>query len=242
MKRDFYSLLWTLIVVFSCGNGAPNQPDGDLSDSDVDSRSDVGIDTDIEDEADALAHDGDVASDTDAPFDADEEIGPAWRSTLYPENWAPDFTDAEGRFLHDFSYAGYRGGSVPLGAAVPDLVVDVVSEHGADPTGANDSTEAVQAAIDTVQNGGGGVVFFPVGLYRFDGQLHVSASNIVLRGTGAATSRLYFTSSDAMDYRSHITVAGSLSTDVELPLHTDSAARSFVVEVDDAGSWLLVMT
>src|SRR5690348_15837769 len=34
----------------------------------------------------------------------------AWRSALSPEDWTPAFTDAEGRFLHDFSYAGYRAG------------------------------------------------------------------------------------------------------------------------------------
>ena len=38
--------------------------------------------------------------------------GPAtsWRSALYPEGWDPSFTDENGLFLHDFSYAGYHLG------------------------------------------------------------------------------------------------------------------------------------
>ena len=35
-----------------------------------------------------------------------------WRSSLYPENWQLGSQDAEGRFLHDFSFAGYRNGGV----------------------------------------------------------------------------------------------------------------------------------
>ena len=40
-----------------------------------------------------------------------------WRSSLYPDAWTPAHTDAKGRFLHDFSYAGYRRGEHPI----PDL-------------------------------------------------------------------------------------------------------------------------
>ena len=38
----------------------------------------------------------------------------AFRSLLYPPDWDPAFTGEKGRFLHDFSYAGYRNGEVPL--------------------------------------------------------------------------------------------------------------------------------
>ncbi|HEY9248603.1 MAG TPA: hypothetical protein VIO38_05710, partial [Rariglobus sp.] len=36
-----------------------------------------------------------------------------WRSSLYPQDWTPAFADASGRFLHDFSHAGYRRGAAP---------------------------------------------------------------------------------------------------------------------------------
>ena len=38
----------------------------------------------------------------------------AWESTLYPKDWEPGFADSEGRFLHDFSYAGYHRGEIPI--------------------------------------------------------------------------------------------------------------------------------
>ena len=37
-----------------------------------------------------------------------------WRSALYPSGWTPGSTDAEGRGLPDFSYAGYHRGEDPL--------------------------------------------------------------------------------------------------------------------------------
>ena len=40
--------------------------------------------------------------------------GAPWRSQLYPEDWTPDLEDGQGRFLPDFSYAGYRKGEAPL--------------------------------------------------------------------------------------------------------------------------------
>jgi len=38
-----------------------------------------------------------------------------WRSSLYPETWQPGYADGQGRFLHDFSHAGYHSGmhSIP---------------------------------------------------------------------------------------------------------------------------------
>ncbi len=202
------------------------------SDGDLDAEIDADTDFDIESDFDA-----DVDDDADPDEDEDEEVVDplAWRSALYPRGWTPDFTGEEGRFLHDFSYAGYRGGGVPLGAEVPDLTVDVVAGHGADPTGAADSTAAVQAAIDEASEAGGAVVFFPEGLYRFEGQLLVSASNVVLRGEGSDRSQLYFTSHEGLDHRSHITLRGAVSTGEDIPLSADAGARETVVLVDDAG-------
>ena len=33
-----------------------------------------------------------------------------WRSSLYPSNWTPGYTNSSGQFLQDFSYAGYEKG------------------------------------------------------------------------------------------------------------------------------------
>ena len=59
-----------------------------------------------------------------------------WRSSLYPKDWRPGYADAQGRFLHDFSYAGYHRGE----RALPDVagpVFDVTAApYGADASGA----------------------------------------------------------------------------------------------------------
>lgn len=157
-----------------------------------------------------------------------------WRSQLYPVDWTPDWTSAQGYYLPDVSYAGYHHSELAPGSLTPDFTVDVV-EAGADNTGGSDATAAVQAAIDTVSDAGGGVVYFPAGLYRLDGTLSITASRVVLRGAGPDSSRLYFTRSEGMSYGSHIRFAGSDASDLEVPLASDGQSRSATVEVTDAG-------
>jgi hypothetical protein len=161
--------------------------------------------------------------------------GDGWRSALYPKDWTPAWTSSQGYYFADVSYAGYRHSQQQPGSATPDRQINVVSQ-GADASGASDSTAAVQQAIDTISGQGGGVVYFPTGLYRFDGRLNISASNVVLRGDGPTSSRLYFTRSDGMSYGGHIEFSGSDSSDLELPLASDGQSRSAVVEVGNAGN------
>lgn len=159
------------------------------------------------------------------------ESGP-WRSSLYPEDWAPDLTDAEGRFLHDFSYAGFRYGEAPDAGPLP--VIDAALDHGADPTGMLDSTAGVQAALDAAAAAGGGVVLLPEGLYRFDDTLVVGASRVVLRGEGPDKTHLVFTRTDGMSDRAHILFDAPLQAGVEAPLAEDGEPRSATVRVADA--------
>jgi hypothetical protein len=91
-----------------------------------------------------------------------------WRSDLYPEKtYDPSAAHLEtDKVLQDFSFAGYRRGEAPI----PDLagpVFDATAEpFGADPSGATDSTAAIQAALDAAGAAGGCVVFLPAGTYR----------------------------------------------------------------------------
>jgi len=160
----------------------------------------------------------------------------AWRSALYPESWTPSFTDSEGRFFHDFSYAGYHNGEVEPGAPSSALVLDVVAAYGADSTGTTDATPSVAQALSDAEAMGGAVVFFPEGLYRFDGVLSVHAPFVVLRGAGPEKSRLFFTKSSGMSDAAHIQFSANPTTDTEVPLSRDAAPRERVVEVDDAGT------
>jgi hypothetical protein len=83
--------------------------------------------------------------------------------------------DAQGNRIMDFSSAGYKGGGVKL----PDVpAVKTLS------AAAGDNTAQIQAALDEVSKAGGAVVLRP-GTYELAGTLKISASGVVLRGSGA---------------------------------------------------------
>jgi hypothetical protein len=125
-----------------------------------------------------------------------------WRSSLYPENWVPGKIDSEGKFLHDFSYAGYHSGEAPI-PEISNNIVDVTkSPYFADKTGNSNAQASIQKALDDVGKAGGGVVYLPEGTY----QLNVSASSanpikmtyskVVLRGAGTDKTFIYNSNSN----------------------------------------------
>ncbi len=120
-----------------------------------------------------------------------------WRSSLYPEDWIPGYHDANGRFLHDFSYAGYRRGETGIPDRTGEVIDVSTAPYHADPTGMTDSTAAIQAALDAAASAGGGIVFLPAGTYRVfppENQkvaLRVEGDNIILRGAGADKTHIF---------------------------------------------------
>jgi len=177
--------------------------------------------------------------------------GPAerWRSELYPADWSPSDTTEDGRFLHDFSYAGYAMGERPI----PDLAdATVFPADGADPTGEADSTAAIQAALDAAGEAGGGVVELPAGTYKLsipDGAracLTIRHSNVVLRGSAAGDTRLYC-DDRVMRGRTVIAIGSGSWTTVGDPiaLAADLPNRSTVVPVTtteglSVGDWIVL--
>jgi hypothetical protein len=114
-----------------------------------------------------------------------------WRSALYPEDWTPEHVDEEGRFLHDFSYAGYARGErrIPARRAVAQSV------HPS--RGRQDDTQRIQTAIDRVSRNGGGVVMLEAGTYhiappdeRAPAALRIEHNDVILRGAGAEQTML----------------------------------------------------
>lgn len=114
----------------------------------------------------------------------------SWRSSLYPKNWTPDYSDNQGRFLHDFSYAGYHCGldSIPQ---INTKIIDVTkSPYNVDNSGKIDATKQIQRALDDAGKSGGGVVYLPVGEYSISVDsaksygLLLRYDNVVLRGAG----------------------------------------------------------
>jgi len=241
------------VLACACGGGSMN---GGASDAAADIRADVGLPDPGRDLPDVTDERPETHDDSDVmevmvdltPEDVDEVIQdvPAdesfvekpWRSLLYPSDWVPGFQDGEGRFLHDFSYAGYHNGEAPvaLGGGNNLFVIDVTT-HGADTTGATDATTSIQSAIDAVADAGGGSVFFPEGIYRVDGQLNVTASSTVLRGEGSDKSRLHFTRYKDAGVKGHLTFRGTLSTVLETPIAEDAATWDTVIAVQDANGF-----
>lgn len=195
------------------------------------------------DPAASLEPAGDSLGGADDP-NGDEPGGPAgpqvagcpsgrWCSSLYPPGWMPDSpADAKGRFLHDFSYAGYHNGEAPP-VAPPGAIYDVVAGFGADPSGKLDAADEVQSAIDAASAAGGGVVFFPHGTYRIGQTLTVAASKVVLRGEGAS-SVLRFTKGKGMAYSAALVFRGSVTRAAPRKLVADAAPRARELFVEDA--------
>lgn len=94
----------------------------------------------------------------------------SWRSALFPDDWVPVHAggraDAQGRFLHDFSFAGYHRGDErpPYGRGT---VVRTVDARLGD--GLADATAAIQADLDAACASaviGLRVVLVPAGTFR----------------------------------------------------------------------------
>jgi hypothetical protein len=141
-----------------------------------------------------------------------------WRSSLYPENWTPGFKDAENRFLHDFSYAGYHHGEKKLPLAKDSKIYNVIKDFGADNTGKSDASAAFQKAIDNAGKHGGGIVFIPAGLYRLGKAITIKKNGVILRGEGVEKSRLFFPSNQNLAGKSSIAFQGKVKYGKEIPL------------------------
>jgi hypothetical protein len=87
--------------------------------------------------------------------------------------------------------------------------LNVVTQYGADPTGASDSTSAIQRALSAAIGAGGGVVYLPVGKYKTTSTITGNVSNtpVLILGDLAWGTRIDFAGSgdclrlyDSSDY------------------------------------------
>ncbi len=120
-----------------------------------------------------------------------------WRSSLYPDNWEPGYKDSQGRFLHDFSYAGYHSGEKEIPHIITNVIDVTQPPYNADNTGVDDVTSIIQQALDDAGTAGGGVVYLPAGTYRIktpaisDYCLHIKYDSTILRGAGPDSTFLF---------------------------------------------------
>src|SRR4051812_727731 len=128
-----------------------------------------------------------LALTTAATCAADGPAPPATSEWVHP---GPDGklqykTTPAGDKIMDFSTAGYMGG----GVALPDVPV----KQTVKPSGGEDDTAAIQAAIDAVsgmkpEGMFRGAVLLSAGTFTCSRALNISASGVVLRGSGSGTN------------------------------------------------------
>ena len=177
--------------------------------------------------ADSIATKTDSANTDSLPADAAIGVQP-WRSALFPAAWKPGFAAKSGHALEDYSYAGYHGGGVAIAVGASAVIVHLPAPA----TDAFDSRADIQAALDKVN--GGGVVQLGEGTFRIEGQLFLTASNVVLRGKGADKTHLWFTTHAGMNNKAHVQVGGALKHGADIALLADAMRGSFEVAVADA--------
>ncbi len=168
----------------------------------------------------------------------------SWRSSLYPQNWTPEWTDSQGRFLHDFSYAGYHRGEALLPNTLSFTVRRVTeAPYFADPSGQSNAAPAIQRALDDAAAEGGGTVLIPKGRYRLDmpaqanAALRIRSSAVVLRGEGPATQ--LFTLDTMMRDKALILVAPAVASwkqpagSIAIPLREDTFERATEIPLEN---------
>lgn len=167
------------------------------------------------------------------------------RSRLYPEGWYPGYEDSKGRFLHDFSYAGYQRGEKAIPETDTTNSIDVTkAPYNADRTGKNDATLAIQGAIDDAAQNGGGVVYLPEGTYKVNPQegknysLALHSSNVVVKGAGMNKTFIY-NATENMKQKSILYVGNGdwKKTSVSTLLKKDELEPTVLLTVEDASKF-----
>jgi hypothetical protein len=103
--------------------------------------------------------------------------------------------------LPDYSYAGYHRSEKPLPEITPETHRFFnVSKFGAVPNDGKSDRDALLDALDAAHiHNGPAVVYFPKGTYRLFEEtdfgkppIEIRRSNIVIKGSGMASTRLFF--------------------------------------------------
>lgn len=91
--------------------------------------------------------------------------------------------------MGDWRRVGYRRGARPPHAAGPTIAASSLGIH---PDRPDDSSGALQGALDEIGTSGGGVLQLDAGRYSLERPLFVHHSHVALRGAGAHATTLFF--------------------------------------------------
>lgn len=127
--------------------------------------------------------------------------------------------DSLGNRIPDFSYCGYASGNQPIPNAPIKIVVPVTT---------GDATRRIQAAIDYVatlptnKDGIRGAVLLQQGVYHVTGSINLSASGVILRGSGAGEGGTVI-SGDGKDRETLIRIGGMKNIMTQAPVFITDA-------------------
>lgn len=126
------------------------------------------------------------------------------QEALIWKKFTGDINNPEIPTLFDYSYAGYQLGEVGIPNKFKHLKVFNVMDFGAIPNDAISDQEAIQAAIHAAEKNNGGIVFFPKGEFLVNvnptktNPIEITASNIILKGSGLGKNGTVITMKDHM--------------------------------------------
>jgi hypothetical protein len=145
--------------------------------------------------------------------------------------------NAAGDRMMDFSHAGYLGGGVALPS--PAVVQSLAPSGG-------DDTTAIQAAIDAVagrapSEGFRGAVLLKPGTFQVAGQIRITASGVVLRGSGSGPGGTELRFTGAPRRVMFVTGTGNRTLDTNMASIVDdyvpAGARSFRLNSAAGFAW-----
>ena len=153
-----------------------------------------------------------------------------------PEGTLQYHQDDQGNQIMDFSYAGYQGGGVAIPSVPVQMTIGPVD---------GDNTANIQAAIDQVSqldpdpSGFRGAVLLQPGTYEVDDTLNITASGVVLRGSGSGTDGSIITMGGSPHLFLSIRGSGSAQAVGRSAAMADSYVPSGTMSfnVDDASSF-----
>jgi hypothetical protein len=117
----------------------------------------------------------------------DRRDGSVWPAVRLENGRLVYYPDYKGNRLMDYSYAGYRGGGVPI-----PFVDNFIHRVAPNANNQTDMRTTIQNAINTVAarplvDGFRGVVLLEPGVFRISGPLTINASGVVIRGSGTGS-------------------------------------------------------
>ncbi|KRE33294.1 glycosyl hydrolase family 28-related protein [Paenibacillus sp. Soil724D2] len=123
-------------------------------------------------------------------------------------------------------FVGYGGTIVQWGDMPTQLVINV-KDNGVLGDGVTDDTTAIQTAVDIVNNGGGGIVYFPKGTYKITSPIRVFGNNIQIKGAGiGATVIKNYGTTDALNLNDSWLKVQITICDLTIDANTQTTGRA----------------